>query len=56
MLFRSKIRADVQRQLNRYVQHHSLLNEIEAFIVPPALGDLSGSLGAIALAQLAGTP
>jgi fructokinase len=47
-----KIRQNVQRLLNGYVVHPSLLTDIDHYIVPPALGSRSGSLGAIALAQM----
>jgi fructokinase len=46
------IRAEVQGLLNGYVQHAILLNHIDEYIVPPALGNQSGVLGAIALAKL----
>jgi fructokinase len=38
--------------LNGYVENESLLKNIDGYIVPPALGNQSGSLGAIALAQM----
>lgn len=47
------IRHKVLELLNDYVKSESLLKRIGEYIVPPALGDQSGSLGAIALAQLA---
>jgi fructokinase len=49
----SKVRHKVQELLNGYVIHPSLLTDIHNYIVPPALGSRSGSLGAIALAQMA---
>jgi fructokinase len=45
------IRQDVQTILNQYVQHPSILQNIDAFIVPPGLGPTSGVLGAAALAM-----
>jgi hypothetical protein len=33
------------------VDHDSLLKNIDEYVVPPALGNRSGSLGAIALAM-----
>jgi fructokinase len=45
------IREKVLRSLNQYVQHPVLLDQIDAFIVPPALGNRAGILGGIALAQ-----
>ena len=48
-----KVRRRVQGLLNGYVTHPSLMKDIDNYIVPPALGSRSGSLGAIALAQTA---
>jgi fructokinase len=45
------IRARVQELLNNYVQAPEILDEIDGYIVPPALGSRSGVLGAIALAE-----
>ncbi len=45
------IRQKVQRALNGYVQMPQLLDAIDRYIVPPALGDRAGVLGAMALAQ-----
>ena len=45
------IRRKVLETLNGYVESESLLKKIDEYIVPPALGNQSGSLGAIALAQ-----
>jgi fructokinase len=45
------IRQNVVELLNGYVQHKTILKEIDQFIVPPALGTLSGVLGAAALAM-----
>lgn len=47
-----KVRRKVQDLLNGYVVHPSILTDIDGYIVPPALGSRSGSLGAIALAQM----
>jgi fructokinase len=44
------VRAELQATLNGYVQHAAFLDEIEKTVVPPALGDQAGVLGAIALA------
>ena len=48
----SVIQHKVLESLNGYVENESLLKRIDEYIVPPALGNRSGSLGAIALAQL----
>jgi fructokinase len=49
-----RVRWRVRELLNGYVASKSLLEHIEDYIVPPGLGNQSGSLGAIALAiQLA---
>jgi fructokinase len=47
------IRPKVQMLLNGYVRHEAVIDRIDEFIVPPALGDRSGRLGAIALAEQA---
>jgi fructokinase len=47
------VRRKVQELLNSYAAHPSLLVDIHNYIIPPALGSRSGSLGAIALAQMA---
>lgn len=47
------IRRKVQDLLRGYVSHPKILTDIDTYILPPALGGLSGSLGAVALAQLA---
>lgn len=46
-----QIREHVQRLLNGYVEAPAILDEIDQFIVPPALGDQAGVLGAFALAE-----
>ncbi|GLX67718.1 ROK family protein [Paenibacillus glycanilyticus] len=43
------IRAEVQKNLNGYASHKSLLEEIDSYIVPPGLGDNAGLCGSIAL-------
>ena len=45
------IRQEVQTLLNGYIQSPALLGQIQDYIVPPALGNRAGVLGAIALAQ-----
>ncbi len=47
------VRTGVQELLNNYVQTPEILERIDSYIVPPALGGRAGVLGAIALAQLA---
>jgi fructokinase len=47
------IRKGVIETLNGYVQSSALLNDVDSFIVPPALGGRAGVLGALALGQLA---
>ncbi len=49
------IRHKVKTLLNGYLHHPAFLTDVDRYIVPPTLGDLSGSLGAIALAQSAAT-
>lgn len=50
----SKIRRRVSELLNGYVSSKSVLEDIDNYIVPPGLGNQSGSLGAIALAMSLG--
>jgi len=45
------VRAGVQQLLNNYVQSPALLVSIDEYIVAPGLGNRSGVLGAIALAE-----
>ncbi len=47
------IRSRVQELLNGYVQAGAILERIDQYIVPPALGKRAGVLGAIALASRA---
>ena len=47
------IRQKTQAILNEYVQSPAILENIDTYIVPPALGGRAGVLGAIALAQQA---
>jgi fructokinase len=44
------VRRKVQQFLNGYVQSPQIVESIDQYIVPPALGNQSGVLGAIALA------
>jgi fructokinase len=46
-----RIRNRVRELLNGYVASKSILEEIHEYIVPPGLGNQSGSMGAIALAM-----
>jgi fructokinase len=46
-----QIRAEVLRLLNGYIQRPQIIGQIDAYIVPPALGNRAGVLGAFALAQ-----
>jgi fructokinase len=48
------VRREVQELLNGYLQMPELLERIDDYIVPPALGNRAGVLGAIALAQNVG--
>ncbi len=45
------LRQNVQQLLNGYLQVPALLDAIDAYIVPPALGNRAGVFGALALAQ-----
>jgi fructokinase len=46
------IREKFARILNGYVQHPSVLEHLDEYIIPPKLGNGTGVLGAIALATL----
>lgn len=46
------IREKVQKKLNGYVHHDSILKNIDQYIVPPALGDEPGIKGALYLGYL----
>lgn len=48
-----RVREQVQGLLQGYVQSPAILERIDEYIVPPALGSQAGVLGAIALAQQA---
>jgi fructokinase len=53
------VRQKVQAWLNGYLQVPAILEQMDDYVVPPGLGNRSGVLGAIALAQQAaniGTP
>ncbi len=47
----TRVRKKVGELLNGYVQSPAIMREINTFIVQPSLGNRSGVLGAIALAQ-----
>lgn len=47
------VRSEVLRLLNGYVQHAAILQDIDAYIVPPGLGNQAGAFGALALAEQA---
>jgi fructokinase len=50
------LRQKVQASLRGYVQHTAVLEAVDSYIVPPALGPLARVAGAIALAELAANP
>jgi fructokinase len=45
------VRQQVVELLNNYVRAPEILDAIDTFIVPPGLGQQSGILGALALAE-----
>ena len=45
------VRNRVKELLNNYLSSSEITHEIEHYLVPPGLGDMSGVLGSIALAQ-----
>jgi fructokinase len=50
----ARVREEVQAVLAGYVRAPAVIDAIERFIVPPALGERAGVLGALALAQESG--
>lgn len=48
-----RVRHELQTLLHGYIQAPELLREIEAYVVPPALGRRAGALGALVLAERA---
>ncbi len=47
------IRDQIREQMNGYLQVRRLLDELDQFVVPPALGNRAGVLGAMALGHRA---
>ncbi len=45
------VRQSVKELLNGYIRSNVILEEIDTYIVPPALGKQAGVLGAIGLAM-----
>jgi fructokinase len=45
------VRQGLLAQLANYVQASALVDDIDSYVIPPALGDRAGVLGAIALAE-----
>ena len=43
------IRQAVQTKLNGYIQHDTIISQIDNYIVPPGLGDNAGLCGAVAI-------
>lgn len=48
-----RIRGELARSLNRYVEATELEQELTTYVVPPGLGSMAGALGALALAAQA---
>lgn len=48
--FHQAVRCKVQQHNHDYIQSSMLLEQIDEYILPPALGNRSGALGAIAMA------
>lgn len=51
-----KVRRMTRELLNGYIQSPAVLNNIHELIIPPGLGNRSGALGAVALAETALQP
>jgi fructokinase len=47
----ARLRSQLQRSLNGYVQAPEILTDIEQYVVPAALGALAGPVGALVLAD-----
>jgi fructokinase len=47
------IRRQLQQALNGYIESDAILNGVEEYVVPPRLGNRSGVLGALVLAEKA---
>jgi fructokinase len=47
----ASIRKELVRSLNGYVKADEIVKHTETYVVPPALGPLAGSLGALAMAE-----
>ena len=48
-----KVRANTQRLLNGFIKHRSITEDIDKYIVPPALGGEAGVRGALTIAEKA---
>jgi fructokinase len=49
----TRVRAELVRSLNGYVKADQLMRDTASYVVPPALGAISGALGALVLAARA---
>lgn len=47
----ASIRAELGRRLNGYIQARAVIEEMDSYVVPPALGNRAGVLGALAMAE-----
>ncbi len=45
------VRRKVELNINKYIRSEAITKDIEHYIVPPALGDLAGVIGALELAK-----
>lgn len=45
------VRTELQKALNQYVRSSAILEKIDSYVVPPALSNRAGILGALALAM-----
>ncbi len=46
-----KIQCQVKQLLNGYIRAPALIDDLDTYIVPPALGERAGVLGAMAMAR-----
>lgn len=49
----AKVRTNTQNLLNGFIKHRAILEDIDKYIVPPALGGDAGVRGALAIAEKA---
>jgi fructokinase len=46
----ARVRRDLRRSLNGYIQAEEIGSALDSYVVPPGLGAMAGPLGALAVA------